>query len=309
MLATHIRTDGDDLGSMLAIAHVLEKTGKQFALAAAGGVPRSLQFLPMQEQVKEDIPAAGDAGGSESGSDEYDGIILFGCCDPARTHIPRIMQSNLPILNFDHHPDNSNFGETNVVDTQKSSVAELVFDFLKFLGTEISEQMATCLLTGIIHDTGSFMHPNTTAETLKAGGELLKFGARPEKPLNFIYKKDLSAFRAWGKALENAKIDRAKKMALCILSEEDLSGLEIRQGTFEGFVDILNTIPGTDFSMFVRQDGELIKGSVRACEGKGVDVSSIAQLFGGGGHKLASGFALKGRLNKKPNGYCEVLAG
>ena len=307
-LATHTRTDGDDLGSMLAVAHALERAGKKFTMAVSGGVPRSLRFLPKQAEVLEDL--APNINQDICGN--FGGIILFGCCNPKRTHIAQIIagaQNGLPILNFDHHPDNEFYGEVNVVDTGKSSVAELVYDFLKYAEAQIDAPVATCLLAGIIHDTGSFMHENTTAETLKASGELLNAGARTDKIFNSIFRKNLDDISAWGKALANLKIDAVKEAALCILSEKDLQEIKVRQGTFEGFVDILNTIPGMKFSMFVRQDGELIKGSVRSREEKNTDVSDIARLFGGGGHKLASGFALKGRLNKKPDGYCEVLPG
>lgn len=287
ILATHIRTDGDDLGSMLAMTHVLEKLNKKTAPAAVGGIPKNLLFLPKQNLVTEDIPTS-----------EYDGIILFGCCDPTRTHIKKIIDSGIPILNIDHHPDNQFYGQVNIVDINKSSVAELMFDFIKFLKVEISPQIACCLLTGIITDTGSFMHANTTAETLKAASELLKYGAHIEKINKSAFRnKNPDALKAWGKAIENIKI--GNNAAVCVISEEDLQGIEISGGdTFNGFADILNAIPEIDYSLFIKQDGELIKGSIRSNENKNVNVSEIAKIFGGGGHKLASGFAIKGRVSK-----------
>ena len=120
MLATHSHTDGDDLGSMLALYDLLLQMGKQAVPIAKGGVPVSLRFLPSQSTVAEDVP---------HDFLDADALVLFGCYEPHRTDIAWIASSKLPTLNFDHHHDNSRYGEVALVDENKSAVAEVVYDF------------------------------------------------------------------------------------------------------------------------------------------------------------------------------------
>ena len=302
LLATHAHTDGDDCGSMLALVDYLKNIGKTATPVAVGGVPPILKFLPGQHEVLKDLPLDADK--------KFDAVILFGCSNKGRTELAGLETLKLPVLNIDHHPDNGMYGDVNLVDREKSSVAELIYDLFKYLGAELNAGIAKCLLTGILTDTGSFMHSNTSAATLNAAGELMKYGARVDKIFNFTYSnKDLPSIQAWAKALENTKIDPNNKIAICVLSEEDMQSIgPISEDAFDGFVDTLNTIPDTRFSIFVRQDGDYIRGSIRSEEYKKIDVAKIAKaIAGGGGHKLAAGFKVKGRLQKQPDGSWKIL--
>jgi bifunctional oligoribonuclease and PAP phosphatase NrnA len=295
LMASHARTDGDDCGSMLAVLQVLDRMGKQGVPLAKGGVPDALKFLPDHQRVLESVPEG----------EEFDAIILFGCGKKERTGIPELINSHLPILNIDHHPDNQMYGSVNLVDSSKSSVAELVLDFIKFLKVEINSDISKCLLTGIFTDTGSFMHANTQASTLQAAAELMQHGARVDKIHNHTYKsKDLKILKAWALALENTFVDPVHHVAISALTSEDLKQLDdLPLDAFGGFTETLNTIPGTKFAIFLRQDGEVIKGSIRSEEHKKVDVSYLARLLGGGGHKLAAGFEVKGKIVRHGNGW------
>lgn len=300
-MASHQRTDGDDCGSMLALGHVIDQMGKQTTLVAKFGVPTGLQFLPGKNKVLDDYAKKID-------TEDFDAIILFGCNKPERTGLDSITVSALPILNIDHHPDNALFGQVNLVDSKKSSVAELVFDFIKYMGVEIDAHIAKNLMTGIFTDTGSFMHSNTAASTLEVAGELMKYGARVDMIHNFTYaNKDLPSLKAWARAMENTRIDRNSGIAISIISQEDLDEIgEVSDDTFTGLVETLNTIPDTKFSIFLRQEGDKIKGSMRSEERKNVDVSKIARMLGGGGHKLAAGFEIPGKIIKLPNGGWKI---
>ncbi len=301
LMASHSRTDGDDGGSMLAVAMVLETMGKKTTLVADGGVPSGLQFLPKQNLILSELP-------NPVTKEFYDGIILFGCGKKARTGLEGIIDSGLPILNIDHHPDNQMYGTVNLVDPQKSSVAELVYDFFKYLKIQFNSDIAKCLLTGMFTDTGSFMHSNTQPSTLIAAGELMKYGARIDKIYESTYQnKDLTALKAWAKAIENTKLLNDDKVAISVITQEDLDNLgEVSSSTFEGFVETLNKIPGIKFALFLRQDGNQVKGSLRSEENKNMDVSFLAHLFGGGGHKLASGFEIPGQIIKQEDGSWKI---
>jgi phosphoesterase RecJ-like protein len=298
LLTMHERMDGDDGGALLAMAMQLEKMGKQVTCAIKKGVPPALSFLPGAEKIHDDISKI-----------DFDLVITFGCSSKDRCGSEKIMSLRAPILNIDHHPDNSHFGQVNVVDHKKSSVAELIYDFFLWNNWAITKDIATCLVTGIITDTGSFMHSNTQSSTLKAAAELMRKGAHINKVIKSTYKnKSLLILKAWGKAMENSYYDEKHKIIYSVMTEKDLAEFKnLPQAAFEGFVETLNAMPQAKFAMFLRQDGNIIKGSLRSDIFKNIDVSKIAQIFGGGGHKLAAGFSVAGKLMKDESGKWKVV--
>jgi phosphoesterase RecJ-like protein len=294
----HERMDGDDGGALLAMGEQLEKMGKRVTYAVKKGVPPNLSFLPGVEKILDDAPNL-----------NYDLLITFGCSDLERTGSETIKQFNNQTINFDHHPDNTYFGHVNVVDPKKSSVAELVYDFFNFNKWLITKDIATCLLTGIITDTGGFMHSNTQSSTLAAAGQLLRKGAQSHKIIRQTYKsKSPQILKAWGRAMENSYYDEKNKIIYSVMTEKDLAEFtSLPQAAFEGFTETLNTMPEAKFAMFLRQDGGVIKGSLRSDTFKNIDVSKIAHIFGGGGHKLAAGFSVAGKLMKDEMGKWRVI--
>lgn len=287
-LTTHEGTDGDDLGSLLAVKKYLVQIGKDAVGAIKGGVPTNLLFLSGSDEIAE-----------PENLDGFDLYIFFGCNKVERTGIKQFAQLQSPTINFDHHPDNTNFATVNVVDPETSAVAELIYYFLTYADAEINKDMATCLLTGIFTDTGGFKHANTTSEALEVASELLKKGARIDKiAMQTMGRKRPQALKAWAKGLENARFDPEKRMVFSILTEEDLKEIGASDEDLDGFVELLNNMPQARFALLLRQDGEVVKGSLRSEPQKKVDVSKIAKSFGGGGHKLASGFKIKGSLKR-----------
>jgi phosphoesterase RecJ-like protein len=298
LLTMHERMDGDDGGSVLALHRLLSKQGKRVTSAIKGGVPRHLQFLPGSEAILDEAPA-----------EEYDLLITFGCATLDRSGQVVLENLQAPIINFDHHPDNEMFGHVNVVDPEKSSVAELIYDFFVFHRFPIDAEIATCLLTGIITDTGGFMHANTSVSALKASAELMKRGSSVHQIVKHTFKKNNpQTFKAWSRAIENSIFDSQTQILYSLISQADLEELELSSGaSFEGVAETLNTVPEAKYVMFLKQEGQKIKGSLRSDKFKGVDVSAIAKLFGGGGHKLAAGFSLAGHLVKDEAGKWRVV--
>ena len=261
-------------------------------------MPPALSFLPGADKIADDIEHK-----------NFDLLITFGCSSKDRCGSEKMMALDVPLLNIDHHPDNQNFGHVNIVDHKKSSVAELVYDFFLFNKWPISKDIATCLLTGIITDTGSFMHSNTQSSTLKVAGELMKKGAHITKIIKHTYKsKNPQILKAWGKAMENSYYDKEHKIIYSVMTDKDLAEFEkLPLAAFEGFAETLNTLPEARLAMFLKQDGNIIKGSLRSDTFKNIDVSKIAHIFGGGGHKLASGFSVQGKLMKDEQGKWRVI--
>lgn len=298
LLTTHERTDGDDLGSVLALAIAARGMDKHVTVAVTGEVPSRLSYMPMADEVVGDIPHS-----------NYDLLIVSGCSHLGRIRNPNIEQLQIPKINFDHHPDNQFYADVNVVDHTKSSVAELVFDFFKFCKWEVSRHIAVNLLTGIITDTGLLMHANTQASTLEAAGELMKTGARISQVSKHTFNNaDPTQLKAWGEALKNSYYNPQNRVIYSVLTHDQLQSLgNPEQASFEGLVETLNKVPEAKFAMFLKEDGDRIKGSLRSEEYKGVDVQQIAQRLGGGGHKLAAGFSMVGKLAKTANGRWEII--
>jgi bifunctional oligoribonuclease and PAP phosphatase NrnA len=297
LLTMHERMDGDDGGALLAIAKQLTKQGKKVTCSIKKGVPPSLTFLPGSRLIVDDID-----------NENFDLLIVFGCSTLDRTGSTTILNLKSKILNIDHHHDNQKFGDLNIVDSEKSSVAELIYDFFLYNDWTIDKDIATCLLTGIITDTGSFMHSNTKDSTLKAAAYLMRRGAVAEKIIRHTYKnKDSKTLKAWGKALTNLQYDARRKIIYSVLTEKDLEDFgELPHSAFEGLAETLNSYPEAKFAMFLRQDGRTIKGSLRTDPFKKTDVSEIARIFGGGGHKMAAGFSVAGKLVKDETGKWRV---
>jgi phosphoesterase RecJ-like protein len=300
LLTMHERMDGDDGGALLALGAFLETEGKTVSYSIKKGVPPALAFLPGCHKITDDISHS-----------NFDLLITFGCANIERTGSEKIsaFAGKTKIINIDHHPDNQNFGHINIVDHTKSSVAELVYDMFIANGWLITKDIATCLLTGIITDTGGFMHANTQSSTLKTAAELMRKGAHVNKIVRHAYQsKNLQTLKAWGKALDNCRYDPEKKIIYSVITETDLQNFNsLPAAAFEGFVEVLNTVPEAKFAMFLKQDGQVIKGSLRSDIFKDIDVSKIAKIFGGGGHRLASGFAVAGKLMKNDDGKWNII--
>ena len=298
LLTMHERMDGDDGGSVLAMRQALVALGKQVTCVIKFGVPEQLEFLPGSEHILENTNKL-----------DFDLLIMFGCSTKKRCGLENLMELKCPVINIDHHQDNELYGEVSIVQPEISSVAELLYNFFIFAKWPISTNTATCLLTGIITDTGSFRHSNTAASTLKVAAELMKKGALIDKIVKKTFRsKTIETLKAWGKAMENSFYQAEQKIMYSIMTEEDLASVgQLPQAAFEGFVETLNSVPEAKFAIFLRQDGDVIKGSLRSDSFKKINVAEIAKIFGGGGHIQAAGFSVIGKLEKNQLGQWKVI--
>lgn len=294
LLTTHEHTDGDDLGTVLALFHHLRRQSVSCRVVIKYGVPNQLRFLPGASLVLEEIPA----------NLNPDLLIFSGCSVKTRCNHPDILNLSAPIINFDHHPDNSHFGNLNLVDSGKSSVAELMYEFMQYNKYPLTPEIATCLLTGIFTDTGSFMHSNTKQNTLRAAAELMHAGASLPKISKHTYRgKNPFILKAWSRALQNTYYNADKQVIYSVLTDQDIEELKnIPLSAFEGFVETINKVPEAKVALFLKQDGSTIKGSLRSDPHKGINVQKVAKILGGGGHVWAAGFSIVGKLEKNPQG-------
>ena len=200
----------------------------------------------------------------------------------------------VPLINIDHHASNAYFGTVNLVDLTATSTAEILIGLVEALGNNlIDSDVATCLLTGIIADTGSFQNANTTPKSLTVAAQLVGLGARQQEIIKHLFKtKSLATLKLWGQILSNIQFDSTHKFvwALCGFNDLQTSGAD--EGAFSGLIDeLMTSVPGADVVLLLSErQPRKIYGSLRTV--KGVDAKEIAELFGGGGHPGAAAFQM-----------------
>jgi len=295
LLFAHSRPDADAVGSNLAWYYFLKEIGKEVDVACFDNFPDYLKELANYNFKKPE----------ELDLKSYDSIIASDSVERGFEKIKSKLAEKQAVILIDHHPDITIKGDVEIIDANYSSASEIVFDFFEFFKIKISSQIATLLLMGILGDTGNLQHSNTTPKVMHTAAELLNRGASVSKISKIIFSNNrFSTLKLWGKALEKAKINPRNKMIATVITKKDLSECDASYDDTAEISSILNTVPETSFSLVLSErNGGIIKGSLRSEKYKGVDVSEIAHQFGGGGHKLASGFEIKGKIIETENGW------
>ncbi|MEK7298821.1 MAG: DHHA1 domain-containing protein, partial [Candidatus Margulisiibacteriota bacterium] len=221
----------------------------------------------------------------------FDLVAFLDCAEWARTPGPAfIHELKLPILNIDHHPDNSAFGHFNWILPQLSSTGEMLYQWLAASGDAISADIATCLLAAISFDTGRFLYSNTTADTLAAAADLMSRGADHARIMEGLYEQKPIEALNWIKVgLDHLVVDWSLKYAYTVLP-----GCPASMG--RDVIDFVRTLTGIEVFLVFRENDGKIKVNVRSKSI--VDVSAFAHQFGGGGHVRASGISLSGDLGQ-----------
>lgn len=290
LILLHQSPDGDTISSSLALHTYFKRIGKEVDLAVNDDIPQVFQFLVNEVDIKKDF-LLGD----------YDLIIAVDCGDAARTGFPARLEQiakTKPLLNIDHHFKNSlhKIAKLNLVDDTASAAAEIVFDLLISLGAKIDSKIATYILAGIYYDTGGFQHSNVTERTLKITSQCISFGGRISLVAkNISSSKSSAGLKLWGIALKRMQLKKNGIVFTYLLSK-DLESVGAGVDDASGIVNLINSVPGSRVAVLLIEtpDGN-IKASLRT-EDNAVDVSALARLFGGGGHRKAAGFTLEESL-------------
>jgi bifunctional oligoribonuclease and PAP phosphatase NrnA len=300
LLVAHSNPDGDTVGSVYSLKEYAEKfLGKETQVTCVNHLPQHLKdFLLGKDVVDyEDINLA-----------DFD--LLIGC-DAVERGFEKIVtekKEGQRIILLDHHTTlrmNKIKPDIVVSDENYSSVCEILFDFFYYHRIEISRKIAECLLLGILGDTGIFQHANTTPKVMEIAAKLMKKGASLSKIIRLVFKnKRLKTLKLWGRAMERAEINEKTGGIMSYVTKKDLEELQGDVEDISGVAEILNTVSGTKFSLVLSERGkDRVKGSLRSEEYKNMDVSEIARLLRGGGHRLSSGFEIKGKLVKDGEGW------
>lgn len=295
LLFAHSGPDGDTAGSVLALKEYLESLGKTADIACLDPIPPFMETLTdhiFHSPTALDLKSYDAAIGADSVERGFQSII------------PELAEKTVTVI-IDHHPDITITADVVIIDSQCSSTCELIYEYLVSQNAKISKNEATYLMIGILSDTGNFQHANTSSRVMEISSDLMKKGASVSKIIEATFaNKKLSTLKLWGRAFEKAKINPANGLITTVLTQKDIEECSATTEDIGQVASILNTVPGTRFSLVLseRENG-VIKGSLRSEQYKGVDVSEIAHLFGGGGHKLASGFEVKGKIIETPTGW------
>jgi bifunctional oligoribonuclease and PAP phosphatase NrnA len=286
LLTTHEGPDGDGLGSLLALNQMLGQMGKDsvmFLGAKEFPLPVEYRFLPMEEVFHE--PPA----------DVVDRVLVFlDCGNIDRMPVDFLQRDGARVINIDHHHDNTLFGGVNLVDTNASCTAEIVYELSKRLGTQMTPEIASALYVGLVTDTGRFSYENTSAAAHRMASDLIQAGVDVDDTNRRLYERvPLEKARLVARALEKIERFDADTVAVTYISLADYEETGGTEVLTEGIIDHVRALEGTKVAAVIRDktDGgrSARKVSLRSSDGE-VDVSAIARLHGGGGHRRAAGF-------------------
>jgi bifunctional oligoribonuclease and PAP phosphatase NrnA len=284
LVCSHSRPDGDAVGSMLAMGMLLEQMGKRAELISADRIPSIYGTLPGSAEIRTGHRVQG----------LYDAAILLECDDYSRTRLLGL--EAYPIVNIDHHTSGKEWGRLNWIDREAASAGELVYRLAKAAGATITPEMATCLYTTVLTDTGGFCYGGTRASTFGLAKELVEAGANPIQVAQDVYFSTPAAkLLLLGAALSN--LHRQGRMAWLWVTHKDMMRANAAEEDCEGIVNFALSIAGVETAVFLR---ELPEGPIRlSLRGKGkLDVAAIAAELGGGGHENAAGCTLEGPLRR-----------
>jgi bifunctional oligoribonuclease and PAP phosphatase NrnA len=290
LVSVHRNPDGDALGSQLALMLALEKMRKTVTAHNLDPVPEVYRFLPHADRIKTGRPVPGNY-------DAY--VVLDG--EPARTGLFDDTYPAATLVNIDHHVTNPRTWRLTWLDADASATGEMVYKLVRSLGVSIDRDMALCLFTSIFTDTGSFRYTNTTPESMRISAELLEAGADPWLVTEYVYESfAYRRIKLLGTVLSTLERSADGRAAWVVVTDE----LYRRTGTSaedtDNFINFVRSVKGVEVAVLLRQTGEKqYKISLRS-KGR-VDLSALAQSFGGGGHKNAAGGLISGTLEEVTN--------
>jgi bifunctional oligoribonuclease and PAP phosphatase NrnA len=286
LLTAHEGPDGDALGSMLGMHHLLGQLGKDsvmFMAAKEFPLPIEYRFLPLEEVFHE--PPADIADRT---------VVFLDCGNIDRMPLDFLTAAANEVINIDHHHDNTRFGDFNLVDTEASCTAEIVYELAILLGVRITKEIASALYVGLVTDTGKFMYENTDARTHRIAADLIEAGVAVDDTYRRLYEHvPVEKLRLVSRALSGIQSHCNGLLVLTYITAADYEATGAGEEMTEGIIDHLRSVEGFKVAAVVRDQASgraARKVSLRSSEGD-VDVSAIARVHGGGGHKRAAGFS------------------
>lgn len=294
-ITTHIKPDGDGVGSSLGLCWLLRSLGKSAEVVVRGDIPLAYRSLP----------GAADIRDIEKVDRSYDAIFVIECSDLQRPGIAGLDEQFT--VNIDHHATSEHFGTVNWIDSTASAVGEMIYNLVKAIGGRVTREIAECVYMALVTDTGSFHFSNTTDRTLKVASELIKAGAKPAEISEAVYNNyPWSRIELMRQVMSTVKRDESGKVASLrqtLKMREEAGAVD---GDNNGFVNIPLAARDILACVYMREIGEnAYRVSLRS---KGdIDVARIAERWGGGGHRNAAGLRIEGGWDEKEHELIEAV--
>ena len=286
-ITTHIKPDGDGIGSSLGLCWLLRSLGKSAEVIVRGEIPLAYRELPGADAIR-DVEAIDKA---------YDAIFVIECSDLERPGIKGL--HNEFTVNIDHHATSGHFGTINWIDSTASAVGEMIYNLCKAIGGRVTKEIAQCVYMALVTDTGSFHFSNTTDRTLKVASELIKAGVKPAEISEAVYNNyPWSRIELMRQVLGTVKRDDSGRVAYLRQTLQMREQAGAVDGDNNGFVNIPLAAREIHACVYMREVGEnTYRVSLRS---KGdINVAKVAEKFGGGGHRNAAGLRVDGDWDAK----------
>lgn len=300
LLVAHQKPDGDAAGACLALSHYLEDLKKDYTAFCIDEINPYLKFLPKSEEVVQHKEIWDKK--------DFDVMIILDSGDLKYAGIEAYVNDlthDYKIINIDHHETNDNFGDYNLVISDASSTCEIIHDLLDTVNA-LNKNIATCLLTGLVTDTGGFSNLATTSSAIETASKLLLHGANLQQiTTNTLNHRPFNALKLWGRALERLEEDSETGIVSTVITLKDMAECQADEEARDGVANFLNSLDQNKAKAIMvlteRPQGK-IKVSLRTTNPL-INVAEFAKLMGGGGHTKSAGFEIDGRLQETKKGW------
>ena len=294
LVTSHMNLEGDALGSELAFMFLLKKLGKKAIVVNDEDCPEEYKFMPGTSRTQR-------ARLKNIRRIKFDAFAVLDCSDLERCKaVAEFIPDETYIINIDHHISNNNFGDANWVDAHASCACEMVYELYKKMKVPLGYKEALCLYTGILTDTGSFRYPNTTANTLKVASELMRYGVNANRVYRNVYESiSFSDMQVLIEALRTMSFDKKDGVVWCAVVKDLLKGKKLSFDLTEQILTFGRLIKNAKVVVLFKENMDTsnqIRVNLRSMDK--IDISKVARVFKGGGHKNASACTIKGPLEE-----------
>jgi len=309
LIVGHVNPDSDAISSVGALIELMKRIDKKYSAYCHDKPVDTYSFLPHEEEI---------LANKDFNLKDFDLLIAVDCGSKSRTFLDKEIDElknnsdkTFFIIEFDHHPKFEDYADIEIRNSQASSTTEVLYHFLKINKIEFNKKIATSILSGILTDTANFLYSSTGKETVAISSEMLSYGAQFSKIVNRIWNnRSIQSIRLWSLALNNLQINHKYKIAFTVLRHQEITEVLKNDEYFDSDIfgeiaGFLSNMAGVKVIMLLREkEPGIIKGSFRASAySDGIDLSKLAQIFGGGGHAKAAGFALEGEIAKNNSSW------
>ncbi|MGH4138129.1 DHH family phosphoesterase [Clostridium sp.] len=294
----HTSPDGDSIGSALALLIGLRKLNKDVYIISKEVIPQTFLFLPYSNEISGEIIEP---------SVDTECVIVLDCGDFKRINSNLSMKNRkYELINMDHHLSNDLYGDLNFVDTDASAAGEIVFEVLRLLNVELDKEIAACLYTSLLTDTGSFRHSSTTAVTHAIAGELINTGIDFSNIHRLIFEnKKFENIKFYGEVIGNMTSELNSKVCIMYISKSMLEKYSSVSSDTSDVITFGASIDTVEVTILIKETDNGVKVSLRSKSL--VDVSKIAEVFHGGGHIRAAGFFTEANFDDTKVKLLEIL--